>query len=276
MTFSSEPFHQVSYHTFKCKIAACKTYINKIAFIDIAEHDIAWGAFNVDYIDRIDSPYIQQVLSVGLEKLHSIILAVTYKERYQLLYCRGSPRVTYDFLSRGLQTANERSDRVFLDALSTEDEALHIKRPFFSDPDPGPRDAWLWAHQEESWANWVYQESRESLRRWGYVMWDKYRLDSVHVLQEHWEDTRTSTDFLEEEQEAGRERAYMQNSWERREQIFRSGGRGWWSWGDESHVQWRDRKRDRVEPGLGLYVPAHTKPGSLEEARDMLRMMTLP
>ncbi|KAG8410866.1 hypothetical protein J3459_012118 [Metarhizium acridum] len=103
-------------------------------------------------------------------------------------------------------------------------------------------------------------------------MWDRWRLDSVGILQEPWEDTMSSTDLLLEEQEAARQRAYMENSWEKREKIYRSGGTGWWSWGDESQVRWRDG----IAPGQRPSVPARIKPDSLQEAQYMLQMMKLP
>ncbi|KAK1768774.1 hypothetical protein QBC33DRAFT_577229 [Phialemonium atrogriseum] len=182
------------------------------------EHDIAWGAFHVKYGDRVDSPFIQHVLSLGLEKLHQIAGAETYEERYGLLYSSHCPPATDSFLHEGLRGANEQNDNIFLDDLTPEDRTLHIKWLFFADPDSGPADVWRWAHQEESWANWVYQENRHG------------------------------------------------------EQIYMSGGTGWWSWGDQSKVRWRGG----VMPGQGRSVPVHTKPNSLREARDMLTMMKLP
>ena len=64
----------------------------------------------------------------------------------------------------------------------------------------------------------------------------------------------------------------MQNSWEQREKIFRAGGKGWWSWGDESKIAWKGG----VAPGQGPSYPAICKPNSLEEAREFLSMMKLP
>ncbi|KAK9434900.1 hypothetical protein VB005_09689 [Metarhizium brunneum] len=137
------------------------------AFNDIAEHDIAWGAFRAEYDDKIDSPFIQHVLSRGLKKLLSIILAETYLERHRLLYSRGFPPATDNFLYEGLESANGHNDNVFLESLSPTEEALLFQHSFFRDPDSGPRDAWKWAHLEESRAHWVYVEDRDNLRRWG-------------------------------------------------------------------------------------------------------------
>lgn len=224
------------------------------------------------YGDRVDSPFVQHVLSHGLKKLHQIAGAETYEERYRLLYFSHCPPATDSFLHEGLRGANEQNDNIFLDDLTPEDRTLHIKKPFFADPDSGPADVWRWAHQEESWANWVYQENRHGLRQWGYVMWDRSRLEAVGIFQKPWEDMDSSRDSLLEEQEAMRQQAYMENSWEKREQIYMSGGTGWWSWGDESKVKWRGG----VMRGQGPSVPTHTKPNSLQEARDMLTMMKLP
>ncbi|KAI1371051.1 hypothetical protein F4677DRAFT_436620 [Hypoxylon crocopeplum] len=242
------------------------------AFNDIAEHDVAWGVFQVEYSNRVDSPFIQEVLSLGLEKLHQIVNAETYEERWRLLNSRECPNATVSFLHDGLQGANERNDNIFLDDMTPEDEVVHIKQPFFADQDSGPADVWRWAHQEESWANWVYQENRRGLRQWGYVMWDRSRLNAVGIFQDPWEDTDGSEESLLEEQEAARERAYMQNSWEKREEIFMRGGTGWWSWGDESKVRWRGGKA----PIQGPSVPARGVPVSLQDARDILSMIKLP
>jgi hypothetical protein len=82
----------------------------------------------------------------------------------------------------------------------------------------------------------------------------------------------SSRDSLLEEQEAARQQAYMENSWEKREQIYMSGGTAWWSWGVQSKVRWRGG----VIPGQGPSIPTHTEPNSLQEAREVLKMIKLP
>jgi len=226
----------------------------------------------VEYSDNVESPFIQHVLSLGLEKLHHIAMAETYEERCRLLYSHHCPPATDSFLHEGLQYANEQNDDIFLGDLTREDETLHVKQPFFADPDSGPEDIWQWAHQGESPANWVYQKNRQRLRQLGYVMWDRSRLEALGIIQEPWEDVDNSVDSLLEEQEAARERAYMENSWEKREQIHMSGGTGWWSWGDQSKVKWRGG----AAPGEESSGYSHTKPDSLQEAQELLSMMKLP
>ncbi|KAI8948488.1 hypothetical protein F4801DRAFT_556711 [Xylaria longipes] len=242
------------------------------AFNDVAEHDVSWGAWNVDYIFDLDSPWAQYILSLGLQKLCEISSAETYEERYRALDATKCPSVTPSFLHEGFEIASERNNDVFLEDLTPENETLHIKSPFFKDPDPGPLDAWRWAHLEETRSNWVYQEDRKELREWGYVIWDRVRLEAVGIFDGSWRDMVSARDLTLERQNIGREQAYMQNSWEKREEIRRAGGSGWWSWGDESKVKWKGG----VAPWEKPSIPRIAKPDSLQEARELLSMMKLP
>jgi hypothetical protein len=78
-----------------------------------------------------------------------------------------------------------------------------------------------------------------------------------------------------EQEENQRQSGYIANSWDRREDIFFSGGEGWWSQGDESKVIWQEHK----EPSghrRRTSGSERNKPKSLQEAREMLAMMKLP
>ncbi|USP72751.1 hypothetical protein yc1106_00025 [Curvularia clavata] len=217
------------------------------AFNDIAEHDIAWGEFRVEYSDERDSIFIQYLLSLGLETLRRISMAETYEARYGLL----------------IDDAVPHSD------FTPTDERTHIRPPFFNDPDTGSPDIWKWAHQDESWANFVNQDNRKTLREWGYVMCDRARMDDYGIFQSRWEPPYHN----DAESKAYIKRcAEMQASWEARSKIFRSGGRGCWSFGDHSKIIWPNRKA----PWKGRFVPAHAIPNSLEETRDAFRLMKLP
>jgi hypothetical protein len=68
------------------------------AFDDIAERNAAWGEFCIKFGGQIDSPYIQHILSFGLEKLHQIAMTETYEARHTLLYFGYCPRSTHSFL----------------------------------------------------------------------------------------------------------------------------------------------------------------------------------
>ncbi|KAK8034858.1 hypothetical protein PG993_009853 [Apiospora rasikravindrae] len=266
------------------ELEPCCQYIDKrvtTAFDDIVDHDVAWGAFNVDY-GTLVSPTIQHILLSGLEKLHQIFQAETYEQRHALLHhfrIGGvGPPATELALYSGLRGANEQTHIIFLKWLTPDDDVLRLKQPYFPESDPGPADAWRWAHQEESWAHWVYQENRRDLRRWGYVMWDRPRLESVDVFWQPWDDTYYSINAAREQQVAAQRRAGLHESWERREWIWKHGGCGWWSWDDESKVRYPDavmedsRPRPMSEPG-GPDTSTTRWPESLQEAKEMLSAM---
>ncbi|KAK2590702.1 hypothetical protein QQS21_011613 [Conoideocrella luteorostrata] len=239
------------------------------------QHDIGWDLSCVEYGDDLDSPYIQQVRQLGLEELLKISKAGTYDERYQLLHASSSPKASDNFLHEGLREANEHNADFFLGGQAPEDEASYIKQPFFADSNTDPKDAWQWAHDGESWMGWVNQENREDLRRWGYVMWDKHRLDQLGVFNKPWEDVFNSEKLVRREREFSRQRVYMRNAWDQREQVSRRGGSGWWSWGDESKVEWRDGAQPKPARQSNS-VPEIKKPHSLSQARWLLKNMKLP
>lgn len=222
----------------------------------------------------MESPYIQHLLSLGLEKLHQIITAETYEERYKLLNDHRSdcPRARLDFLYDALGNVNGPDDKLYLLDFTPEDEHSHIRPAFFDDPDPGPAKIWRWAHQDETQRHFVYQESRGPLREWGYVMWDLRRLHDLGIFQkpfdteDAWNASRVDLD------QEGRVRAEMGVSWEARSKIYMAGGRGCWSVGDHNEIVWKGQK----PPHKRHYTRAHTKPISVEDARDTLQMMKLP
>lgn len=239
------------------------------AFNDIAEHDIAWGEFRVEYGDQRDSVFIQYLLSLGLETLRRISMAETYEARYELLYSGYHPKFRDYFLYEALNCANRVDDGVYLSDFTSIDEWTHIRPPFFDDPDTGPTDIWRWAHQDETWANFVNQDNRKTLREWGFVMWDHARLDESSIFQSRWEPLYPND---EESRADIQRRAEMEASWEARSRIYMIGGRGWWSFGDHSKIIRPNGKA----PWKGRSVPAHTVPNSVEEARDAFRLMKLP
>lgn len=188
-------------------------------------------------------------------------MAETYEARYELLYSGYHPKFRNFFLYEALNRANRVDDGVYLSEFTPTDERTHIRPSFFDDPDTGSPDIWKWAHQDETWANFVNQDNRKTLREWGYVVWDRARLDESGILQSRWEPPYHND---EEAQADIQRRAEMQASWEARSKMYMIGGRGWWSFGDHSKTIWPNTKA----PGEGRSVPAHTVPNSLEEARD--------
>lgn len=75
----------------------------------------------------------------------------------------------------GLQGAN------FLD----DTWEAQVSQGFQNDSDrDGPNAAWVWSTGNKVEMHY-YQPDKASLRKWGYVMWDKERLDQWTVLQEN-------------------------------------------------------------------------------------------
>ncbi|KAI1423884.1 hypothetical protein F5Y12DRAFT_797928 [Xylaria sp. FL1777] len=184
--------------------------------IEIVGHDILWGVCNVEYIDySLPSPYSQYFLSLGVKKLYGISSTEGHKEWYRGLDDNNLLKLRNNFLFEALLQYDNVPTDVSLDEMTREDEKSHIKQPFFDDPDPGPVDAWRWAHWKDIRANWVYQEYHEELREWGYVIWDRSRLETVGIFRqdyEEYEETSVRCKLLLDNREARKQFYYLQNS----------------------------------------------------------------
>ncbi|KAH8592046.1 hypothetical protein B0O99DRAFT_744069 [Bisporella sp. PMI_857] len=200
-------------------------------FNEMAEHNIVCGEMSVDYAEPSKpNYYLEHILSRGIENICSIIRAKGYEEKYTLFY-PDYPRASGRFLSEALETANDLDDGRYLEEY-TSDEIANIANPYFQDPDTGPFDAWQWAHQWTTRAYFVNSDPRLSLRDWGYVMWDRSSLDKIGILGEDWEEP----DAVIQTDDEVRRYQQREASLRRRREIFRKGGRGWWSFEDESRI----------------------------------------
>ncbi|KAI9739807.1 MAG: hypothetical protein M1834_006528 [Cirrosporium novae-zelandiae] len=231
------------------------------AFNEIVEHDIQWGEFRINYADMSDPEDIEPILARGLSSIHSIVLANTYEDRYQLLY-PDYPQHADNFLYEALSAANELDDSVYLEEYTTDDELSQIRSPFFQDPDTGPADVWRWAHQEESC------DLRQPLREWAYVMWNRSRLDQMNIFQTPWDEPAELTPTHGDVQQRDQRQASL--DW--RSEIYWGGGRGWWSFEDESRIVWPDRKGVVRHPLKG----GQKEVKSLSEARDLILSLKYP
>ena len=220
---------------------------------------------------RIDSSYLQHVLSLGLESLHQISVAHTYEERHKILYSGEVPKENGWFLFEALCNANEEDTKGrVLSVYTLEDQVAHIKGPYFDDIDTGPAEIWGWAHQSETTARFIYQENRWPLREWSYVMWDQSRLDALDILESPWQPPeRSQPQYRDDEYSLDT----MQRSWEARSKIYRADGRGWWDFGHESKVVWPAERDLRVDsPSENSRII----PTSVEEAKEAIRRIQLP
>lgn len=75
-----------------------------------------------------------------------------------------------------------RKETPNLDDFNPEDEEKYIPRPWFRDPDSGPEDIWRWANQWNPRKHFFAARNAQNLRSWLYVMWDRWRIDEMRVL----------------------------------------------------------------------------------------------
>lgn len=192
----------------------------------------------VHYQEKLDSHHLQYVLSLGLEAISDIIKAESYKDRYQLLESKGCPSRIFSFLCEGLWEVNRwrRGQRPTEDPVPVE--SAHVLRSLPRELDAGPKQGWFWAHNDPDERRLIYARTRHHDRQWGYVLWDKSRIDAVGLTESASTSPDHSTDRYIAVEQDHQQRARMQDSWIEREKVWSSGGRGWWSFEDESRVEW--------------------------------------
>ena len=137
----------------------------------------------------------------------------------------------YDVLYPG-RHREHTPDGILQVAYNEEQMKKLVRLPIIIDSDPGPAEVWRVAHLNKSCDEFVFSfyQHFKSLRERGYVMWNYERLAKWGLLkipcQGHPE---TDVDW---------DRAWerMRRSQDRRSQIWRNGGHGWWSIKDESKI----------------------------------------
>lgn len=91
------------------------------------------------------------------------------------------------------------------------------------DRDRGPQDAWEWAYADRAPRVSVYRLDRTELRRWGYVLWDRARLDAISLFKEPFCPSR----HLDVSERRPVDDEFVA-SWKAREKISETGGTGYW------------------------------------------------
>ena len=205
----------------------------------MAEHDVEWGKLEIGYGDdgllndglRSNS-WTEHYLSLGLSYLHQLFDTSTFDERCQLLKPRRE-RSLYTLL-HGLGNV-----RLLQEQQVCKDDQMGLNVDRFS-PDStmgkerGPEEAWRWG----TIANGLLRVSgpERTLRKRGYVMWDFARLAAWGLLDQDWHSIPCEEPV--HIVQLSRRMADNLNSWKARSAIWERGGRGWWSFGDESRVVW--------------------------------------
>jgi len=209
--------------------------LTALAFNDVAKHDILWGELGIPFANDREEPdnvWKEHYLSLGLAYLYQTVTAATYDDRYKLI----SPNLGSDelFLFQGLKSQGEDDD-VLVAEFSIEEEDIYLKRHLAVDKDIGPFQVWRWAYADSTKAFLYFGDGKGKLREFGYVMWDIARLAQQSLFGYHWD---RYPGPIVRRQEYDRLNREMQNSFRERSKVWQRGGRGWWSSGDESRVQW--------------------------------------
>ena len=207
------------------------------AFNDVAEHDILWGKLRIPWADDCiypHHPWKERFLVRGLTYIRRLDTASTYAERCTLLDWE-SPR---EDLSPSLGLS-ELHGRTYFNKYSPEARDKILNQSCTNDIDAGAKDAWLWAHDDGTRLYYNLFNGHRTLRQWGYVLWDSARLKQSGLLDRAWHDWSVKTQKEEDDHDERNNRyEEMVASWKAKSQIWRLGGRGWWSSENESFVQW--------------------------------------
>lgn len=119
-------------------------------------------------------------LSLGLGFFHTII-RVSHED--QMCMLRENSRISFTSLSSTLED-NGLEYGCSVDDAWTSGAPLEFHGDSYKD---GPNAAWLWSTGGEAEVCY-FQPNKEGLRKWGYVMWDKERLDRWSILQQNFQD----------------------------------------------------------------------------------------
>lgn len=163
----------------------CLTFL-EIAFEEVAESDPDWIEYFEIKANGLDDGTLQHCLSLGLAHIRRFAEANTPQERRDILSSELNQHSYSYFLPYTIDQS--RTWGPALRELGCEGEVLYISKPWYSDSDTGPEDAWRWAVHSQPVEEFIFSPSQEPLRQWFYVMWDRARLDEWNVFENPWEE----------------------------------------------------------------------------------------
>lgn len=231
---------------------------------------------------------MQNLYFKGLVALEKLAAATTYDEFYDR-YGDGKTLASRSYhlygaleeFTRSGAGGDEEGTKVS-EYQDVQGYALKVRRPHFEDPDGGPFAIWKWANGSALVSRSVYQAERWKLRKWGYVVWDASRLQTLAACYDAWQPPRRDRfplppppTYPPEDLDESWDHSWAERAW-----IYDKGGRGWWAAGDELRVVWTKKKNDGDRDGWGRKskVPktSHVVPMSLEEARRAILSLQRP
>lgn len=182
-------------------------------------------------------------LSRGIDFIFHVVNGKSYDEKKTLLSLEASTPLglveIHDALINSIEDRFHNDMRFLEDHTEDEMSAL-IPQLGARDTDTGPRIAWSTLHKEETLPA-IMLDNAAGLRERAYVFWDSERMERYEMLRvfdrapadsSHAWDYTNKTAYTE-----------MQKSFDERSRIWQSGGRGYWSEGDESRILWPTQQR---------------------------------
>src|SRR6185436_12484784 len=118
-----------------------------------------------EYGDDISTGFIQYALSMGLVKILRVMDSRSFETRRKLLCPDGKlyPNFNLEHLYDCLNHASRNGlNHTPLRHYTAEDNATHLRKPFFEDLDSGPERCWRWAHAADYVVNFVNSPLRVS------------------------------------------------------------------------------------------------------------------
>lgn len=179
-------------------------------------------------------------LSLGVKYLERVITASTYEERHRLLDEKLLLADNTPVLAECLIDSNDLYFGGETDEL--DDHAMRQLRQLPSpytacDPDTGPAEIWFQAHEGDDRTQYVSAEPHRASRKIGYVMMDLSRRQDIASF----DGPQKSIEWDNyDDENYHKEYARQLKSFEIRSEIYLRGGRGWWSEGDTTRIQWHD------------------------------------
>ncbi|KAK4038996.1 hypothetical protein C8A01DRAFT_16975 [Parachaetomium inaequale] len=235
------------------QLACIHDYFERVlsrAFDEVAAHDVEWGYKSINWLAVAGwNEHKQGYLFRGLDFLYELDTAKTYDERREIL--GDSPPRTRHMLGTTLwKDGSTRSwwDEwhyfwEYIDTVSYEKHwfRFNIISPSDDAHWSGPFRMWRIAHADCWREDIIFHLDHEWLRRCGYVLWDfpealftddELRERILQGRQKAWIDRFRRND--------GQLKSRIKHSRRERAEIYKRGGRGYWSEGNLSRIVWTE------------------------------------
>jgi len=153
------------------------------------------------------------LMASGFSFLQTIMTAPASKEKLELVNQQIEESVRTHFERVATEISIEERDtadtetllkqREDVEALLKQREDIEGTEQKFENELAGPNAGWTWSNGEKHTSRW-FEENKTPMRKWGYVMWDKRRLEELNILDNDPKDLM-NIDVRDDEEEDGSE-----------------------------------------------------------------------